>query len=372
MSWRFALVVNSILLGFLGAFAWLEAGNPDLYYHSLQEDQAVEWASFWSFLVAGCVFVVAARRQRRTTGALPWFLLGLALFSLFVAMEEISWGQRVFGYRPPDYFLARNYQQELNLHNTASTEARLLAFRGVILVYGVALPFIALVPAIDRMLDRFAIVPPPVELTPSMLAMLWIHAEYPWKFTGEVVEGALGLGFLFAAVANAARLSKQRPHRTLTGVASVVVLVVVLATASTWWVQGRRSADPASLDLAKVETEALANDLRALAQMRGKPSITKCGLHKRLYTFVEEKRHARALGTMSFASLTKRGLPEPRAEFFLDPWSSPYWVRDHCSKKDERRVVFVYSFGPNRRRDSSRWEILGDDIGHFVLFEPRP
>jgi hypothetical protein len=25
--------------------------------------------------------------------------------------------------------------------------------------------------------------------------------------------------------------------------------------------------------------------------------------------------------------------------------------------------VFIYSFGPNRQRDSSEWEILGDDIG---------
>jgi hypothetical protein len=372
VSWRFALVANSILLGFLGAFAWLEAGNADLYYHILQEDQAVEWASLWSFFTAGGFFVLAARRQHRATGAFPWFLLGLALFCLFVAMEEISWGQRVFGYRPPDYFLAQNYQQELNLHNIAGTKARLLAFRAVILVYGIGLPFIVLVPAIDRVLDRLAVVPPPIELTPSMLAMLWIHVEYPWKLTGEVVEGALGLGFLFAAVANAARLSKQGDRGTLSLAAAAIMLVVVLAATSTWWAQRQRREDPATLELAKVEAEALANDLRALAQKRGKRSITKCGLHKRLYTFAQEKGLLQDLGVMSFANLTERGLPEARAEFFLDPWSSPYWIRDHCRKKDGPRVVFVYSFGPDRSRDSSRRDILDDDIGQLVLVEPGP
>ncbi|MBW2719351.1 MAG: hypothetical protein JRD94_12630, partial [Deltaproteobacteria bacterium] len=113
MSGRFALLANLILLGLLGAFAWLEAAYPNAYYRSVQEDQALEWASFYSFFVAGGVFAIAASRQRRTSGALPWFLVGLSLFCVFVAMEEISWGQRVFGHRPPDYFLAENFQQEL-------------------------------------------------------------------------------------------------------------------------------------------------------------------------------------------------------------------------------------------------------------------
>ena len=91
-----AVAANLLLLGFLGAFAWLEASYPDIYYRSVQEDQALEWASFWSFFIAGGVFVLAAWRQRRTTRSLPWFLAGLALFCVFVAMEEISWGQRVF------------------------------------------------------------------------------------------------------------------------------------------------------------------------------------------------------------------------------------------------------------------------------------
>jgi hypothetical protein len=367
-----ALLGNLVLLGFLGAFAFLEASYPDVYYRSVQEDQALEWASFWSFFIASGVFVVAASRQRRTAGTLPWFLVGLVLFCVFVAMEEISWGQRVFGHRPPDYFLAQNYQQELNLHNIASTKIRLLAFRGIVLGYGVLLPLVALIPFIRRLFSRLAIVPPPIELTPSMFAMYWIHLWYPWKFTGEVIECALGFGFLFVAVANAAELAGTRPRASLARVAGLVAIVAVLAFAATWWSQNRQSGDPANPALAGVETEALKSDLQALAQAKGEAAITKCGLHKRVYTLVQEKDYARSLQEMSFAGLADRGLPEARAEFFLDPWNSPYWVRDRCDESEGRRVVFVYSFGPNRSRDSSRWEILGDDTGQYVLVEPSP
>jgi hypothetical protein len=93
-------------------------------------------------------------------------------------------------------------------------------------------------------------------------------------------------------------------------------------------------------------------------------------LHKRLYTFVEGNGRARSLETGAFAALVAHGLPEARAEFYLDPWNSPYWIRDRCDAERGRRAVFVYSYGPNRIRDSSRWEILGDDIGAHVLFEP--
>jgi hypothetical protein len=372
VSGRFALLANVLLLGLLGAFAWLEWAYPNAYYRSVQEDQALEWASFWSFFVAGGAFVVAARRQRQSTRALPWFLAGLALFCVFVAMEEISWGQRVFGHRPPDYFLAENFQQELNLHNIAGTDLRLNAFRGIILGYGVLLPLLALIPLLRRQFRRLAIVAPPIELTPSMFAIFWLHLQYPWKFTGEVAEGALGFAFLFAATANAMQFSKGRAPQPLVRPVGVLAVVVVLAFTTAWWSQNRQSGDPANLSLAKAEAKALSRDLQELGEAKGKAVITKCSTHKRVYTLVQEKKYARPLPEMSFAGLVQQGLPEARAEFFLDPWNSPYWIRDRCEKDEGRHVVFVYSFGPNRSRDSSRWEILGDDIGHYVVRELKP
>jgi hypothetical protein len=67
-----------------------------------------------------------------------------------------------------------------------------------------------------------------------------------------------------------------------------------------------------------------------------------------------------------FASLRAKGLPEERADFFLDPWNSPYWVRHVCSDDRTQRAIYVYSFGPNRKRDSSAWEIVEDDLAAWV------
>ena len=86
------------------------------------------------------------------------------------------------------------------------------------------------------------------------------------------------------------------------------------------------------------------------------------------YTF-QEKYAQTYLFEGNFSALQSQGLPEERAEFFLDPWNSPYWIRDRCDSDSGERFVFVYSFGPNRRRDSSRTEILGDDIGTYVQTE---
>ena len=91
-----------------------------------------------------------------------------------------------------------------------------------------------------------------------------------------------------------------------------------------------------------------------------------CGKHERLNAMAKRSKGER-LRKGRFRSLTRSGLPEERAEFFIDPWSTAYWVRTSCN--DRRDKVFLYSFGPNRGRDSSKWKLGGDDIG--VIFRVR-
>ncbi len=90
---------------------------PDLLVEATLEDSWVENAQFLSYLFAGMlqlyVFACLVRR-RRMWGIFHLLLLGLFLF---VAMEEISWGQRVFGWRTPAFLWEHNYQREMNIHN---------------------------------------------------------------------------------------------------------------------------------------------------------------------------------------------------------------------------------------------------------------
>jgi hypothetical protein len=48
--------------------------------------------------------------------------LGLALLFFFGAGEEISWGQRMFGFKTPEPLAQVNKQDELNLHNLSVLE----------------------------------------------------------------------------------------------------------------------------------------------------------------------------------------------------------------------------------------------------------
>ncbi|MEJ2084276.1 MAG: hypothetical protein P8Y44_01185 [Acidobacteriota bacterium] len=360
VDWTSALVANLLILSVLVYAKALLLWDPDLFYRSLQEDEALEWATFWAFAIAAIVAFHAAARQRQNGVRVPWFLVGIGLFCFVVAMEEISWGQRLLGYRPPAYFLAENYQQELNFHNVISSDLRKIGLKAVILGYGVLLPLLSLVPWIAARLERAAVVVPPWSLLPSFAAAFLTYQIYPWRFSGELVELMLGLGFLFALLISSARATaslvgsrSERWRWTKPLKAWLVVIVMGLVTAVA--VQALYREQPEKLQTAAVETEALMSDFLALAEIR-------CNTHKRIYTY-RRQYDADELDGGAFASLIPQGLAAERASFFLDPWNSPYWVRHRCDDDGATTLLILYSFGPNRRRDSTRAEILGDDIG---------
>ncbi len=361
-----AVIANLLTLATL-AYAWfLLRSDTDHYYRSVQEDQALEWASFLAFLVAAVLFAIAALRQRRATGKVPWFLAGVGLFCFVVAMEEISWAQRVFAYRPPVYFLENNFQQEFNLHNVVDTGYRKLAVKIVLLGYGVLFPLATLYRPLRRRLASWAIIAPSVSLIPLFLISYFVYSAYSWEFTGEWIELMMGLGFMFAALPplRAWRSedegppgAKQRTAVTLWWL-GVVLCGALLAFAS----EGLRGQQPELIELARTESNALRLDFLGL----GEACQGKRHINKRIYSYVE-KYDEEDLYDGAFAALTRQGLPEDRAQFFLDPWNSPYWIQ--CTSKDGRRFHYVYSFGPNRRRESTEWEILGDDVG--AVFQKR-
>ena len=369
LAWSLLTVVLAVL-PIVVAFALYDS-DREAYYQAVQEDEFLEWATVWAFALAAVVFGLAAARQRSASGGVPWFLLGVAAFCIFVAGEEISWGQRLLGYRPPVYFLQENFQQELNVHNVVDTSLRKLGLKSVILGYGVVLPLLALAVPVSRLLRKLAVVPPPWTLAPAFLLTFLTYQDYPLKFTGEIVELMLGLAFLFAGLHAAAAFAGRPEGRgaRLGRLAVAVALVALLGFSAAAWSRRQRGADPEILAAVGTETAALKSDFLAMARQNRGRLVTRCGLHKRVYSFVE-KYDTDYLYEGSFAGLVDEGMPEERAAFFLDPWNSPYWIRDECSRRQSRRISFVYSFGPNRKRDSTEWELGGDDIG-ATIFEGR-
>lgn len=88
------------------------------YFWIIREDGPVEYATGIAYCLSCMVAISVAyefyKKNDKTSGHL-YFLLSSGFFLLF--MEEISWGQRIFGVASPEFFVAHNEQQELNLHN---------------------------------------------------------------------------------------------------------------------------------------------------------------------------------------------------------------------------------------------------------------
>jgi len=362
------VLANGLVLGVAALATILARGDPDQFRLLVQEDGALEWCTFWAFLLAAGVGVANVSRELRQR-RLPWWSAGLALFCFLVAMEEISWGQRLLGYRPPAYFLENNFQQEFNFHNVTPSKLRKLALSGIIAGYGIVLPLLLLIRPLQAWAVRLGVVAPPLALVPSFGVVLVFYRVSTFRFRTEWVELLLGGCFLFAMLAaGALRIGGLRSIELVRAgaVLTASILVLGLGVGSANWSAASRLT-PELRELAQRELESLDHDLREIAARQGRAFVTKCGLHHRLYTFVRKRKYdADDLRTLQFASSSGPEVARERIDFFLDPWNSPYWIQDRCSKDRSRRTVFVYSFGPNRRRDSTRWEVAGDDLGSYV------
>lgn len=78
-----------------------------------EEDGVYESLGALLFLLASIVFLLSFLKTH--SRKLLFLLFALAFF--FAAGEEISWGQRIFGFRTPPALEANNAQKEFSVHN---------------------------------------------------------------------------------------------------------------------------------------------------------------------------------------------------------------------------------------------------------------
>jgi len=119
-------------LGHAHGDAWMYAENGIL--------ETMQW------LVSAAAFFLGLSCLRYCKGRpwiMAWLVLG-ALGSLYITLEEISYGQHLFKWETPEYWQAINDQNETNLHNTSSwfdQKPRLVLLIGTVLG-GIILPFV--------------------------------------------------------------------------------------------------------------------------------------------------------------------------------------------------------------------------------------
>ena len=340
-----------LIVAVMAAAGLLWMAFPAVYPKVIQEDGLVEWMTFWAFMAAAALAIVAFRQRQPDDHVMRHlYLLAFAVGAFAVAMEEISWGQRLIGYQPPETFLAENFQQEFNLHNLAGTDTRKALLLSLLISFGVLFPVLGRVPPLAGWLQRWSVPVPGLGLMPGFALLAAVYLIYPIESTGEWIELGAGLGFTCAALAYPRVLSPSARW-------AFAGLPLVLGVITPFFFMP--GPDPERVALAVKEAEALAEEV-------GKRRLrSRCGVHKRVYTFVEEYGSG-DLSKGAWAQLEPVDETEAlRHQYFLDPWNMPYWIRHTCSG-GRATAIFVYSFGPNRRRDSGPTQIVADDVGAYA------
>lgn len=234
------LAAPSSPFGFGGALVCLTAiaaatallvVDPVDFHRFSREDSLFEWLSVLLLILASAAMIVSAvglfRSQAGVEGAMC-VLAGLIMF--VIAMEEISWLQRVIGYDTPDALLPINQQREANLHNLATDLIENTYYGGVflLLVLTPSMAFLfrpqGLLAAFGHLLpSRYSLVPGTMTTTFSygMWNIFWMQFAF---FFGVMI---------LAVLAGQAVRNRARADALLFAAAAVLLIacnLIVLGT----------------------------------------------------------------------------------------------------------------------------------------------
>lgn len=109
----------------LQAFWFTYATKRALYWRLVMPEhlqpgiQYLEWFQFCAYLTASCLGALCLIIAHTRLSALEKIYLAVfSLGTLFLSLEEVSYGQRVFNFKVPSMVTKINLQDELNIHNT--------------------------------------------------------------------------------------------------------------------------------------------------------------------------------------------------------------------------------------------------------------
>ncbi len=165
-----------------------------------EEDNLIEWMSFAILFLASVIILTIFLKKLLSIKNNPLIYISLLLFAflLFImVMEEISWGQRIFGIHTPDNF-KENSQNELNLHNFITTEADTIYYIGLTIIF-IILPYLKMCFPILESNEIFRIlVPGPYIIILGALPLAFHYNKWNLLFTQIEFFGALAIILIIA------------------------------------------------------------------------------------------------------------------------------------------------------------------------------
>ena len=113
-------------------FSSLLVADPTTFQALTREDDWVENLTAVWFLLAGLLLFVTALVERSFFRRCVYILGAMAM--VFAAGEEISWGQRIFGFATPDFLMHLNQQKEFTVHNIANGMFDIIYLNGTLIL----------------------------------------------------------------------------------------------------------------------------------------------------------------------------------------------------------------------------------------------
>jgi len=163
---------------------------------TVPEDHFFELIGASSLFITSILFFYGFRVARKSLDK-TWVslvkqlvYLVLALLFFFGAGEEISWGQRIFGFKTPEPLAQVNKQDELNLHNLSVFENSKLftadrLFDAFWFLFAVVTPAVALLlPAFDRFMSKF------IPIVYWGIGLLFLY-NYVWAKAAKFIYGTV-------------------------------------------------------------------------------------------------------------------------------------------------------------------------------------
>jgi hypothetical protein len=213
------MLIPVIILATGVVAAWL---GKSAYKQLVEEDGIAENLQVLLYATALPLSIVMSRRLW-TSGSrgLATLYLFLAFGFFFMVGEELSWGQRMFGWATPQQFGAVNKQQETNLHNIYGVGATFKWLQMVAGGYGLFLPLLLLRRTVPRKLRNLAsLLLPPFSLVPYFATMFTWRlfrnlAEVPHRYYfaveeyNEVVELVFAAGMLLFLLFQLRRMQNE-------------------------------------------------------------------------------------------------------------------------------------------------------------------
>jgi hypothetical protein len=240
------IVILTIFALITGAYALMAFRYPFAYIWATYEDLVGEWAQTFSFLAAALLSVAVATKRTRYR----WFFALLAVACSYVFLEEISWGQRIFGFDTPEFLKSRNLQGEANVHNLFTGPHKTLLKDVISIAVSLALVGYGLVyPLLQRLGwrialwgDRNGVAAPPFILWPFFTIAAWLELK-PLSFNeAEIAElliafalATTAMHYLFATRRELAPDGSDwdRGHALVFGQQVIILAVVILGVAGT-------------------------------------------------------------------------------------------------------------------------------------------